>query len=82
MTDWIKAEDGDCWLIIMHGDNEIPKVPGATATAEPREKTFSEYKDADIAIMEKNAKARLFISNALSIDDSAKVSIFPTAKEM
>ena len=82
MTDWIKAEDGKCWLIILHDDNEIPKVPGATVTTELREKTPSEYKDADIAIMEKNAKAHLLISNALSMEDSSNVSIFPTAKEM
>ena len=85
MTDWIKSEVGQCWFIICNGDTPIPKavveeVNGVVT--KTREKTHTEYGPADISIMEKNAKARQLISNALSMEDGSKESLFPTAKLM
>ena len=82
MTD--KAEDGQCWLIICYGDTPIPKkvkalLEGGTKTSD---KSHKDFDLSDIRIMEKNVKARQLISNALSMEDSSKVSTFPIAKEM
>ena len=46
------------------------------------DKTHEDFELADIRIMKKNVKARQLISNALSMEDSSKVSTFPIAKEM
>ena len=59
---WIKDEDGQCWFIINDNDGEIPKVKIGDIETE---KTYKNYTPTEVAIIEKNAKERQLISNAL-----------------
>ncbi len=75
IADWIQANDGQAWIIIQHGDLPVPK------TILGEDKEVKDYGEAEIRIVEKNAKARQLLTNALSIEDSTRLAGFATAKE-
>ena len=86
MQKWITAEDPLCWHIILHGDMKVPQLvlrrkKPTDPEPPPRDKNYSQYDKDDLAIMARNAKTNLLLTNALTVEDTQKIAGFPTAKE-
>ena len=64
MADWVQANDAQAWIIIQTGDVKIPKA------ADGKVKEIKDYGEDEYKILEKNAKARQLLTNALSSEDS------------
>ena len=75
MADWVQANDAQAWIIIQTGDVKLAKVSDGKA------KEIKDYGEDEFKILEKNAKARQLLTNALSIEDSTRLANFPTAKQ-
>ena len=74
MSDWVQAVDAQAWIIIQNGDVSLPK------TADGKVKETKDYGDEEFKILEKNAKARQLLTNALSIEDSTRLANFSYRK--
>ena len=75
MSDWVQAVDAQAWIIIQNGDVDLPKA------ADGKAKESKDYGEAEFKILEKNAKAKQLLTNALSSEDSTRLANFPTAKQ-
>ena len=69
MSDWVQAVDAQAWIIIQTGDVKLPKASDGKA------KEIKDYGDEEFKILEKNAKARQLLTNALSIEDSTRLAV-------
>ena len=75
MSDWVQAVDAQAWIIIQNGDVDLPKA------ADGKVKEIKDYGDEEFKILEKNAKAKQLLTNALSSEDSTRLANFPTTKQ-
>ena len=79
MSNYIKGEDYECWIIIKNGPLAITKKKEGT-TNELEVKPESEYGEADYKKAEKNAKAMSLLQRGISPNEYSRFSSCATAK--